>query len=342
MRTWSSGRSRTGRVIIPAWQKRQPRVQPRNTSTFRRSCTTSVSGTSWFFGYGQSARSAIVRFSTRSGTSCVLGRDRHERGAVVGDVVHRRHVHTRDPRPARAARPHATVAAAPADLPRPHDLGDLGDDLLAVTEHDEVEEVGERLGVVRAVAAGADERVFGPAVGGPDGHPGQVDAVEHVRVDELGRQVEREQVEVGRRRDGCRPRTAGTLAGAQLCFEVDPGGVGPLRHRIGALVQDLVEDLQALVGQADLVGVRVNEQPGDFAGAVLGTDRTVLEPDVASGFLDLGQQGFELWPEISHFAESYRTCPSSPQPAGEARAGRAFHLPGSSGAAVSGSGACGR
>ncbi len=44
-RTCSAGRSRTGRVIMPAWQKRQPRVQPRKTSTLRRSCTTSVSGT---------------------------------------------------------------------------------------------------------------------------------------------------------------------------------------------------------------------------------------------------------------------------------------------------------
>ncbi len=50
VRTWSAGRSRTGRVIMPAWQKRQPRVQPRKTSTLSRSCTTSVSGTSWFFG----------------------------------------------------------------------------------------------------------------------------------------------------------------------------------------------------------------------------------------------------------------------------------------------------
>ena len=69
VRTCSAGRSRTGRVIIPAWQKRQPRVQPRKTSTLRRSWTTSVSGTSWFLGYGQSARSATVRFSTSSGTS---------------------------------------------------------------------------------------------------------------------------------------------------------------------------------------------------------------------------------------------------------------------------------
>ena len=68
-RTCSAGRSRTGRVIMPAWQKRQPRVQPRKTSTDKRSCTTSVTGTSWFLGYGHSARSAIVRFSTVDGTS---------------------------------------------------------------------------------------------------------------------------------------------------------------------------------------------------------------------------------------------------------------------------------
>ena len=34
--TWSAGRSRTGRYQVPAWQKRQPRVQPRITSTEAR------------------------------------------------------------------------------------------------------------------------------------------------------------------------------------------------------------------------------------------------------------------------------------------------------------------
>ena len=38
-------RSRTGRVIMPAWQNRQPRVQPRKISTLYRSCTDSCNGT---------------------------------------------------------------------------------------------------------------------------------------------------------------------------------------------------------------------------------------------------------------------------------------------------------
>ena len=50
--------------------------------------------------------------------------------------------------------------------------------------------------------------------------------------------------------------------------EVEPGRVGTLGDRIGAFVEDLVEDLEPLVGQPDLVGVRVDEEPGDRIGSV--------------------------------------------------------------------------
>ena len=69
-------RSRTGRVIMPAWQKRQPRVHPRKISTAYRSCTVSASGTSGFFGYGQASRSIVVRLRTRNGTSARFGTTR--------------------------------------------------------------------------------------------------------------------------------------------------------------------------------------------------------------------------------------------------------------------------
>ncbi len=69
-------RSRTGRVIIPAWQNRQPRVQPRKISTLYRSCTVSASGTSGFFGYGHSSRSMTVCLCTRHGTPGRLGATR--------------------------------------------------------------------------------------------------------------------------------------------------------------------------------------------------------------------------------------------------------------------------
>ncbi len=45
-----AGFSRTGRLIIPAWQKRQPRVQPRMISTESRSWVISPTGTSGIAG----------------------------------------------------------------------------------------------------------------------------------------------------------------------------------------------------------------------------------------------------------------------------------------------------
>ena len=67
----------------------------------------------------------------------------------------------------------------------------------AVTDDERVDEVGERLGVEGAVAAGDDERGVVPGRCSAHRDPGEVDAVQHVGVDELGRQVEGEDVEVG-------------------------------------------------------------------------------------------------------------------------------------------------
>ena len=69
----SMDRSRTGRVIIPAWQNRQPRVQPRKISTENRSCTVSASGTSGLAGYGHASRSISVCLRIRNGMPGRLG-----------------------------------------------------------------------------------------------------------------------------------------------------------------------------------------------------------------------------------------------------------------------------
>ena len=66
-------RSRTGRVIIPAWQNRQPLVQPRKISTLYRSCTVSATGTTGALGYGQASRSISVCLLTEAGTPGRLG-----------------------------------------------------------------------------------------------------------------------------------------------------------------------------------------------------------------------------------------------------------------------------
>ena len=47
----STERSRTGRYQVPAWQKRQPRVQPRITSTLAREKIALAYGTTGCSGW---------------------------------------------------------------------------------------------------------------------------------------------------------------------------------------------------------------------------------------------------------------------------------------------------
>src|SRR6266545_4756829 len=69
-------------------------------------------------------------------------------------------------------------------------------------------------------------------------------------------------------------------------------------HRAG--VEDLVEDLQALVGEPDLVGVRIYEQPRRDVRGMLGDHGAVLAADVTRRLLHPGQEGLELGPDRRH------------------------------------------
>ncbi len=84
-----------------------------------------------------------------------------------------------------------------------------------------------------------------------------------------------------RRRDVLLHTEERHASGSHGRFHVHPGRVGALGHGVVALVEDLVEDLQPLVGETYLVGVGVKEHPGHLARAVLGILRPLLTADVA-------------------------------------------------------------
>ena len=295
VRTCSAGRSRTGLVIIPAWQNRQPRVQPRNTSTESRSWTTSVSGASGRFGYGHSPRSATVRLCTTDGTSGYTRTDRHETRAVELDVVHGGRVHAGDlgQRPQTVSR---DPSVRPERLPLPDDLVDLPDDLFTFTEHRQIDEIGQRFGIERRVATHDHERILRSPLGGADRDARQVQAVEEVGVHQLRREVERHDVEITRRPVGVDREVRHPVAPQQL-LEIGPGRVGPLGHCIVTLVEDLVQDLQTLVGQPDLVGVGIRQQPAHLARPVRRFDGPILATDVPGRSLDLAQERLESRPQ---------------------------------------------
>jgi hypothetical protein len=77
---------------------------------------------------------------------------------------------------------------------------------------------------------------------------------------------------------------------AQQRLEVHPRRVRALGERVVALVEDLVQDLQPLVGQTDLVGIGIDEKPRHPVGSPAGRDGAVLTPDVAGRLLHLGQE----------------------------------------------------
>ena len=126
----------------------------------------------------------------------VGGRD-HALDPAVGQVVdrvERGHVDA-----AGAGQPHQqllTPAGAALCLPRADEVGDLEHRLLPVADDRGVDEVGDRLGVERRVAAGDDDRVLERAVPRVQRDAGEVQRGEHVGVAELGGEGEAEHVEV--------------------------------------------------------------------------------------------------------------------------------------------------
>ena len=83
-------------------------------------------------------------------------------------------------------------------------------------------------------------------------------------------------------------------------LEVGPRRVRPLGHGVGALVEDLVEDLEALVGQAHLVGVRVHQEPPDPVRGGRRDLGTELAADVARWLLHRGEVRLETSPDVDH------------------------------------------
>ena len=214
----------------------------------------------------------------------------HAADAAIGEVlhvVHRRHVgHARARDRLEQA---ATTIGTTRALPLTDDLGELQHRLLAIAEHGRVEEVRDGLRVERGVTSGDDDRMRLITVRGDERDAGEVQCREHVGVAELGRERQAEKVE-------CPDRTVrvdGELRDAVLAhegLEVGPYGVRALAEHAGLLIEHLVENLDALVGGPDLVGIGVHQRPVDISLVPLGRDGVHLAADVLNGLLDQGEQ----------------------------------------------------
>ena len=211
------------------------------------------------------------------------------------------------PASARAPR---RARARPGRAPGPgrQHLVDLAHDLFAVAQDERVDEVGQRLGVERAVAAGQHQRV-GPVRSAPrTASPGQVDQVEHVGVDELGREVEGQHVEGAGRAGGSPPRTAGRRPPAwpPPCRSTGRRCAPPGR-RAGRSGSRRGSADPGWAARSRRCRGRPAATPPARPRAR--ASRALLAADVAGGLLDRAQQGFDPRPERVHAAAVYDGAP---------------------------------
>ncbi len=90
----------------------------------------------------------------------------------------------------------------------------------------------------------------------------KVERGQQIGVPQLGGEADAEQVEVGHRTVAIHGELGDAVLTQQL-FQIRPDRVGALSQDVRLLVENLVKDLDALVGQADLVGVRIHQAPAD-------------------------------------------------------------------------------
>ncbi len=118
--------------------------------------------------------------------------------------------------------------------------------------------VGKRHGVHGAGAAGDHDRMVVSAVNGPDGDPSQLQPDEDVGVGQLVLERDADDIEFRQREvrfeAGERPARR-----AELLLVVRPGRENALAGRVVPAVQDLVQDPEAQVRHADLVGIGEEE-----------------------------------------------------------------------------------
>ena len=181
-------------------------------------------------------------------------------GLVMAHLIQGRHIGTGDRRELldNLSARDALVAQAAMQL------ADLEQRLLALANEDGIEECRVRLGVIHRGTTGDDDGVVLGTVGSQQRNAGEIERFEEVRHSHLVRHVHADNVERGHRRctlerQQRNPRLAHGIA------HIGPRHVAALTGNALGLIKDVIENGDALVGQTDLIHVRI-----DHAAAIVG------------------------------------------------------------------------
>ncbi len=260
--------------------------------------------------------------ATRAGIAFDGGRDRCDRVVgAVGDVVERRDVG--DAVGGQRQQQPAPSVGTPGRLPRADQLGDDEGGFLPVAQHGSVDEVGDRFGVERRVPAGDHDRVVLAPVDAVQRDAGEVERLEQVGVAELGGEADPEQVE-RLHRQVVLQRELRQAVLTHLHGEVRPHRERALGDHPVTLVEDFVQDREALVRLAHLVGVGVHQCPAHLGSSEVLAERVHFTAGVLHRLGHLGEQwlqprvegrhgvGCHGWASVINTAAVAKPGPSEP------------------------------
>ena len=223
------------------------------------------------------------------GRCAVTGRDgRHGAVVVIGHIVKGRDIDTVQPGSGAEKIGLAPALAAGAAV----ELHQLHGDVLALAQADQIDEVGQGLGVVHGGAAGDDQRGQAGAVRGVEGNVGQVQHIEDGGKGHLVANGEGHNVIVGDGVAGFQGKK-GHFRLTQLGLHVAPGSEHALAPDAGDIVHYAVEDTHTQVGHTDLVGIREAEGNAGVYRRLVLEDGVVFAAHVAGGLLHPGQDAFQ-------------------------------------------------
>ena len=187
-----------GRFMVVLWQKRQRPGQPRMISRAMRSWTHSTSGTTARWAAARHPVPATTAGSMRRG---MAGRTGWRRPAgrpepSYADSYHRAHTRAAG----RAAISARRLAPSPdGGLQLQPAVADLGQNLFAVADHEQIDEPAIGSGFGRAWAPGDHQRMVPGPLGGNQGNPTQVEDRQDVGAAEVVLEGQAEHVELRQR-----------------------------------------------------------------------------------------------------------------------------------------------
>ena len=139
----------------------------------------------------------------------------------------------------------------------------LQDRLLAVTEENGVEEVGQRFGVVGAGTAPDDQRGAFAPVRGTKRNPAQFQHVQDIGIGEFVLEGEADNIHL-RQTPSALQGGKGKVFPAELLLPVRPRGIDPLGCQPRLLLEHGVEDLEPQVAHPHLIDIGKGKDKADF------------------------------------------------------------------------------